>query len=47
MLGIPPTGEHFAAQQSHWIRVADGKIAEHWAVRDGLGMMRQLGIMPS
>ncbi len=47
MLGIRLTGERLAAQQSHWIRVADGKIVEHWAVRDGLGMMRQLVIMPS
>jgi steroid delta-isomerase-like uncharacterized protein len=45
--GIPPTGERFAAQQSHWFRVADGKVAEHWAVRDDLGMMKQLGVTPS
>jgi predicted ester cyclase len=45
--GIPPTGERFAAQQSRWFRVADGKVAEHWAVRDDLGMMKQLGVMPS
>ncbi|MCA1707866.1 MAG: ester cyclase [Actinobacteria bacterium] len=43
--GIPPTGEHFAVQQVHWFRVADGKVAEHWAVRDDLGMMRQLGVI--
>jgi len=42
--GIPPTGERFAAQQSHWFCVADGRVAEHWAIRDDLGMMRQLGI---
>ena len=36
-----------AAQQSHWFRVAVGKIVENWAVRDDLGMMRQLGVMPS
>jgi steroid delta-isomerase-like uncharacterized protein len=45
--GIPPTGERVAAQQTHWFRVADGKVAEHWAVRDDLGTMRQLGVMPS
>jgi steroid delta-isomerase-like uncharacterized protein len=42
--GMPPTGERFAVQQAHWFRVADGRVAEHWAVRDDLGMMRQLGI---
>jgi predicted SnoaL-like aldol condensation-catalyzing enzyme len=28
-------------------RIADGKIAEHWHVADMLGMMRQLGAMPT
>ena len=44
--GIAPTRERFAVQQVHWFRVAEGKVAEHWAVRDDLGMMRQLGITP-
>ena len=47
MLDIPYAGERFAAQQSHWFLVGDGEIAEHWAVRHDLGMMRQLGVMPS
>jgi steroid delta-isomerase-like uncharacterized protein len=48
LVGIAPTGKRVAAQQSHWFRVEeDGKIAEHWAVRDDLGMLRQLGAMPS
>ena len=41
---ITPTGKSVAAQQSHWFRVADGKLAEHWAVRDDLSMMQQLGV---
>ena len=44
--GITPTGNRFAVQQVHWFRVTDGKVAEHWAVRDDLGMMRQLGAAP-
>jgi predicted ester cyclase len=47
LVGIAPTGERVAAQQSHWFRVEDGKLAEHWAVRDDLGMLQQLGVMPS
>jgi hypothetical protein len=27
-------------------RVLDGKIGEHFANRDDLGMMRQLGLLP-
>ncbi len=47
LMGIAPTGKRVVVQQTHWFRVADGKVAEHWAVRDDLGMMRQLGVMPS
>jgi predicted ester cyclase len=45
--GIPPTGKRSAVQQSHWFRVVDGKVAEHWAVREDLGLLRQLGVLPS
>jgi len=27
----------------HIYRVVDGKIREHWAMRNDLGMLRQLG----
>jgi predicted ester cyclase len=45
--GILQTGKRFTVQQSHWFRVVDGKVAEHWAVRDDLVMLRQLGVLPS
>jgi predicted ester cyclase len=45
--GISPTGKHFAAQQSHWFRAADSKVAEHWVVRVDLGMLRQLKTAPA
>ena len=43
---FPPTGRTFAATQSHWIRVQDGKIIDHWANRDDLGQAKQLGWVP-
>ena len=43
---FPPTGKTFAATQSHWFRVADGKVIEHWANRDDLGSAKQLGWIP-
>lgn len=42
---VPPTGRRFAARQSHWFRVADGKLAEHWAIREDLPAMLQLGVV--
>jgi predicted ester cyclase len=47
LMGIEPTRKRVAVQQSHWFRVIDGKVAEHWAVRDDLGMLQQLGVMTS
>lgn len=41
-----PTGRTFAVRQSHWLRVEDGLVIEHWAVRDDLGLGRQLGWVP-
>ena len=46
LMGIQPTGKRVSARQSHWFRVVDGKITEPWAVRDDLGMLRQLGVVP-
>jgi steroid delta-isomerase-like uncharacterized protein len=43
-LGRPASGRGFAVQQIHVFRVQDGKIAEHWAARDDVGMMAQLGL---
>ena len=44
-MGRPGTGRRFSAKQIHIFRVADGKVAEHWAARDDLGMARQLGFL--
>ncbi len=42
---VPPTGKRFSARQSHWFRVEDGKLVEHWATREDLPVMLQLGII--
>jgi len=42
---VPPTGKRFSARQSHWYRVADGKLVEHWATREDLPTMLQLGVI--
>jgi predicted ester cyclase len=43
---FPPTHKTFAVTQSHWFRMQDGRIIEHWANRDDLGMARQLAWIP-
>jgi predicted ester cyclase len=43
---FPPRGRTFTVTQTHWFRMYDGKVAEHWANRDDLGMGQQLGWNP-
>jgi predicted ester cyclase len=39
-----PVPAKFAVEHMHIYRVAGGKLAEHWVVRDDLAMLRQLGV---
>lgn len=44
--GIPPTNKNVNVSGIHVLRIANGKIAEHWGNNDDLGLMRQIGAMP-
>jgi steroid delta-isomerase-like uncharacterized protein len=46
-LGIPPTGRRWTFTAIDIIRIAGGKIVEHWNNYDALGLMQQLGVVPS
>ena len=46
LVGVAPTGKHFETDHIHWLKFRDGKIADHYATRDDIGMMRQLGLVP-
>jgi len=46
-LGMPATGKSAAWGEMHIVRVKDGKIVEHWANVDQLGMLQQLGLAPA
>jgi predicted ester cyclase len=46
-LGMPPTGKHATWTETHVSRFANGKFVEHWASIDQVGMMQQLGLIPS
>lgn len=43
---FPSRGRRFAVTQTHWWRMLDGLVVEHWANRDDLGMAQQLGWIP-
>jgi predicted ester cyclase len=40
---LPPNSRAFKVKHIHRFRLRQGKIVEHFAVRDDLGMFRQLG----
>jgi steroid delta-isomerase-like uncharacterized protein len=45
LLGMAATHRAFRVQHMHFLRMRDGRACEHWACRDDLGMLRQLGIL--
>jgi steroid delta-isomerase-like uncharacterized protein len=45
--GVPAPGRAIKQAQAHFVRFRDGKGIEHRAVRDDLGLMQQLGVIPT
>jgi steroid delta-isomerase-like uncharacterized protein len=45
--GMPASGKKATWEAIHITRIKDDKIVEHWAVQDQLGMLQQLGFMPT
>jgi predicted ester cyclase len=43
--GIPPTGKSVDIVVMDYFRVADGILAEHWALMDNLTMLKQIGVV--
>lgn len=46
-MGLPATGKTVEIESVDIIRIVDGKVAEHWGVTDAMGLMQQLGAIPS
>jgi predicted ester cyclase len=46
-MGTPPTGKAATWTETHIVRFANGKIVEHWGNQDDLGMLQQLGLIPT
>jgi predicted ester cyclase len=45
LLGVPPTGRLIALREIHFYRIANGKIAKHYAHTDDVALLRQLGLL--
>jgi steroid delta-isomerase-like uncharacterized protein len=45
--GIPATGKQITVTGMAIFRFADGKIAETWVIFDTLGLLQQLGVIPT
>lgn len=46
-LQIPATGKQVTISGIDIMRIADGKIAEHWGHQDQLGFVREIGVLPA
>ncbi|GAC1361273.1 MAG: hypothetical protein NVSMB38_45010 [Ktedonobacteraceae bacterium] len=47
LMAIPPTGKQATITGITIMRIANGKITEDWANFDVLGMLQQLGVVPT
>ena len=47
LMGIAPTGNRVTVAGMTIDRIANGQVAETWDNYDALGMMQQLGVIPS
>ena len=47
LMGIPPTGKQVNVSAMIIDQIADGKIVETWRMFDQMGMMQQLGVIPT
>ena len=45
-MGVAPTGNQIEVTGIDIVRFEGGKMVEHWANSDELGMMQQLGLVP-
>jgi len=46
-MGIPPTGKQVTFSSMETNLIVGGKVAEHWVVVDMLGLLQQLGAVPT
>ena len=47
LLDLPPTGRAVVITLLDLVRLEDGQVVESWSMADEVGMLRQLGALPS
>ena len=45
-MGVPPSGNSVTFGVIDILRIANGKIVDHWGQTDSLGLMQQIGAFP-
>jgi predicted ester cyclase len=45
--GIPPTGQEISFSAMDFITLIDSKVAEEWEIADNMGLMQQIGAIPT
>jgi predicted ester cyclase len=47
LMGIPPTGKQISVSGTAIDRFENGQSVEHWEIIDQVGLMQQLGVIPT
>lgn len=45
--GVPANGKRITWTEIHFLKIAGGRIMEHWTNFDQLGILQQLGVIPA
>ena len=46
-MGIPATGQTIRVKGMNFYRLKDGRVTDIWTQFDSVGMMQQLGVIPT
>ncbi len=47
LMGLPASGRSIDIAVMDLFRIVDGRLVEHWALLDNLGMLKQVGALPA
>ncbi|AWN46485.1 ester cyclase [Methylobacterium terrae] len=47
LMGLPASGRGIDIAVMDLFRIVDGRLVEHWALLDNLGMLKQVGALPA